>query len=258
MTDRPIETLQVGMFLRSGSPVEVRSASSGRTIGGYAAVFNRSSENLGGFKELVDNRAFAKSRGDGWPGVVARFNHQDNYLLGSTRSGTLRVATDDVGLSYEVDCPECRGDVLEMVQRGDLVHSSFAFQTFEDAWDVDSTGMPRRVLSSVRLLDVAPVTIPAYPDATVGLRSLARHADAAYDEIADLAGRGDLLRLVTRSDRPSESAREGISGRLALAQIEAQRVKSPRERLDELEAKRVKTPRERLAELHAKRLVANG
>jgi uncharacterized protein len=57
----------------------------------------------------------------------------------------------------------------------------------------------RKVLSA-RLIDVAPVTNPAYPDATVGLRSLARHVGAPMDDVIDLAQRGELSRLFVRTD----------------------------------------------------------
>ena len=108
--------------------VEARAGSTDkRTIGGYAAKFDKVSRNLGGFVERIDRGFFAKSRGDGWPEVVARYNHDDNQLLGTTRAGTLRLATDDVGLAYEVDTPHARADVYELVQRGDVAQSSFAF-----------------------------------------------------------------------------------------------------------------------------------
>ena len=45
-----------------------------------------------------------------------------------------------------------------------------------------------RTLVSVELVDVAPVgEEPAYPDATAGLRSLARHFDADPDEVTAMA-----------------------------------------------------------------------
>jgi uncharacterized protein len=198
----PLERLFVANFIKGGSPIEVRSANGqpSRVIGGYAAVFGRSSENLGGFIEKVNPQAFNKSRADNWPGVVARFNHQDNFLLGSTRSGTLKLTIDNVGLGYEVDLPECRSDVLEMTQRGDLAHSSFAFQTYEDDWGTTEGGYPVRNLMSARLIDVAPVTVPAYPDATVGLRSLARHVGAPMEDVTKLAERDELRSLLVRTD----------------------------------------------------------
>ena len=58
-------------------------------------MFDVKSEPLGGFVEQVDRRAFKKSTADGWPGVLA---HSDDYLLGTTGAGTLRLKIDDRGL----------------------------------------------------------------------------------------------------------------------------------------------------------------
>jgi phage head maturation protease len=71
--------------------VELRAGSEKRTFGGYAAKFNTQSKNLGGFIERIDPGFFSKSRGDGWPDVIARYNHDDNMLLGTTGASTLRL-----------------------------------------------------------------------------------------------------------------------------------------------------------------------
>jgi HK97 family phage prohead protease len=185
-----------------GLPVEVRQGARGstRTIGGYAAVFNRPSRNLGGFVERIDPQAFNASRDAGWPGVMARFNHENEYLLGTTRSGTLRISLDSTGLLYDVDLPRSRDDVLELTERGDLSHSSFAFHATDDEWTLSTNGVPLRTVTGAALLDVAPVTSPAYPDATVGLRSLARHVGAPIEDVVQFAEWGELARFFRRSD----------------------------------------------------------
>src|ERR1700758_889541 len=82
--------------------VELRSTNehgNGRDIGGYAAIFNKPSKMMNGprgvYVETVSSGFFNQDRADGWPGagsgVVCRFNHDDQYLLGTTRSGTLRL-----------------------------------------------------------------------------------------------------------------------------------------------------------------------
>lgn len=185
--------------------VEVRSASD-RTIGGYGVVFRRLSADLGGFVEQVEPSFTRKSEGDGWPGVYARFQHDDAFILGSSDSGTLRLNADDTGVRYDVDVPQTRQDVYELVQRGDIRSSSFAFKVAEDEWTVTDQGYPLRTLHSGRMLDVAPVSSPAYADASVGLRSLASHMDADLEEVRSLARQGDLTKLFRRTDRPSVSA----------------------------------------------------
>lgn len=188
--------------------VEVRAAAADRrAIGGYAAKFNTLSSDLGGFVEQVAPTFFNRSRGKDWPGidgngVIARFDHNPIMILGRTSSGTLRLAIDDIGLLYDVDVPESRADVYELVQRGDVRQSSFAFITIDDTWDKTESNYPLRTLISGTLVDVSPVANPAYPDATVALSSLARHFDAPVEEIRALAASKELHRLFVRTDGP--------------------------------------------------------
>lgn len=173
--------------------------------------------------ERIAPSAFNKSRGNGWPGVIARYNHDDNMLLGTIGGGTLRLGIDEVGLTYEVDVPTGRADIYELVQRGDVRQSSFAFVTDLDGdeWDTTDQGFPQRTLTSVRLMDVAPVNTPAYEDTSVGLRgitgaleSLSRKFEADLAEVRNLAATGDLVKFFKRSDvqKPQE-----MSAELALA-----------------------------------------
>lgn len=189
-------------------PVEIRAGSDkAMTIGGYAAKFDRLSQNLGGFVERIAPGFFNKSRGDGWPGVVARYNHDDNQLLGTSRAGTLRLAVDDIGLDYGVDLPSSRADVYELVQRGDVAQSSFAFVVYEEDWTMTDQNFPLRTLVSGQLRDVAPVNTPAYEDTSVGVRnidaayaSLAKKFEADIAEVRKMGAADELVRFFKRSD----------------------------------------------------------
>jgi HK97 family phage prohead protease len=186
-------------------PVEVRASGNGRTIGGYAFVHNSESENLGGYTERIAQSFANKSRGDGWPGqsgggVVCRYNHNDELVLGTTRSGTLKLSLDEIGLSYDVDVPECRSDVLEMVGRRDVAHSSFAFRIDEEEWGVSNQNFPLRTLVSGKIIDVAPVLVPAYRDTSVALRSLAKHLDVPYEDVRKLSKQNELRKFFVRTD----------------------------------------------------------
>jgi uncharacterized protein len=195
------------------SSLELRMApDGGQWIGGYAAVFRpRESRNLGGFVEQVDPGALSGARAAGWQGVVCRYNHNNDMVLGTTASGTLQLHTDGVGLDYQVLPPESRADVRELVQRGDIRYSSFAFRCAPggDEWGITDQNFPRRILHDITLIDVAPVLTPAYPDATAAvratspaLRSLAAAMQISVDEVRSLADNDELRRLFTRTDRP--------------------------------------------------------
>lgn len=206
-------------------PVEIRAGSDKHMIGGYAAKFERHSQNLGGFVERIAPSAFNKSRGNGWAGVIARYNHDDNMLLGTIGGGTLRLGVDEVGLTYEVELPSARADIYELVQRGDVRQSSFAFITdFDgDEWSTTDQGFPQRTLTSVRLMDVAPVNTPAYEDTSVGTRailgaleSLSRTFEADLQEVRKMSEEGDLMRFFKRTDVQPEKPK-ALSAELALA-----------------------------------------
>lgn len=137
----------------------------GNTIRGYAAVYNSDSEWMGGFYEQIARGAFDDVLDND---TRAYFNHDENLLLGRVSSGTLRIGTDARGLYYEVDLPNTSyaNDLVELMKRGDVNQSSFAFLIERDRWE-ERDGKTYRIIEKVsRLLDVSPVSQPAYESAT--------------------------------------------------------------------------------------------
>ena len=158
----------------------------GNTIRGYAAVYNSDSEWMGGFYEQIETGAFDEVLNDD---VRAYFNHDENLLLGRVSSGTLRISTDKRGLFYEVDLPKTSyaNDLVELMQRGDVNQSSFAFLIERDRWE-QRDGVTYRIIEKVsRLIDVSPVSMPAYPSATSELkkRDLEPETKAEVETAAD-------------------------------------------------------------------------
>lgn len=193
--------------------VELRASSKGiGTLTGYASVFNKLSQNLGGFVERVAPEAFNKSLADGVP-VFARFNHEDNFLLGTSEAETLRLSVDGTGLHYEVDLPDTQAgrDVKVLAERGDLRHSSFAFRTISDEWGYTEDDFPMRTLTGVQLVDVAPVVNPAYRDTTTGLRSFAAAYKLDLDQVRDAAAKGSLRSLLDHKEEPPAEDRQGAT-----------------------------------------------
>jgi HK97 family phage prohead protease len=195
-------------------PPELRTQEHGPTmIYGYAACYDRLSRKLGGFVEQVARSAFTTSKTDGWPDVVCRYNHKDDWLLGTTHARTLRLATDETGLVYEVQPPQARADVLEYVERGDVRHSSFAFRVYPggDEWGLSEFNYPMRTLLDVQLVDVAPVLDPAYPDATSGARalngaveSLANWVQGDPEEVRSMLQNGRGVEFFKRTDNTGQ------------------------------------------------------
>lgn len=164
-------------------PAEIRIDKSGEqpVIRGHAAVYNRMSENLGGFYEVIMPGFFDSMMGDD---VRALINHDGNRVLGRTKANTLKIRTDEEGLHniiYPPDTSYAR-DLMESMERGDIDQQSFQFSVPADGsgerWYQDDEGRTiRELIKGKRLYDVTIATFPAYPDATaIAKRTLDAYA----------------------------------------------------------------------------------
>lgn len=225
-TGRSFDSLYPEVRFLSDIP-EIRSMGDGQPqrIHGYAAAFGKLSRRLGGFVERVMPTAFDEARNAGWENVVCRFNHKEDLVLGTSAAGTLSLDIDERGLRYDVLPPKHRADVMELVERGDVRYSSFAFRCMipgtDDEWGATDYGFPMRSLHNVALLDVAPVLDPAYRDTTAvarnmagAIESLAMWTGAEPAEVRSMLEAGQAMRFFKRSDRnapkpvPAEPAEE--------------------------------------------------
>jgi len=151
---------------------------------GYASIFNRTTD-LGYFVESIHPEAFnsALARQDD---VRALFNHDTNLILGRTKSGTLRLSVDEIGLVSKIEIPDTTlgRDLKVYIERGDISQMSFGFviEKEEKRGMVDEK--PWYEIQQVRLFDVSPVTFPAYEQTSIEVtRSLeSRTADIVERE----------------------------------------------------------------------------
>lgn len=173
-------------------------------IEGYAAVFNQFSEDLGGFRELVRPGAFAKTIQE--HDIRALIQHDPSRVIGRTKNDTLTLKEDIHGLRVKITPPDTSyaRDLIESIRRGDIDQMSFGFETVRDEWLITKDEITRSLME-VKLFDVSPVTFPAYPQTSVGVRSklveLQQQRDAAPGQAAHPAadalqvqGHMDMLR----------------------------------------------------------------
>lgn len=166
---------------------ELRAAGDGMSFAGYAAVFNSPSQPLP-FTEVIAPGAFKRTltrRNN----IRMLLNHDTSRVLGTTRSGTLRLQEDSKGLHVEADLPDTTygRDLSIVMQRGDVDAMSFGFSVPPkgDRWSDDGA---QRTLTEIRLHEVSVVTFPAYEATTASVRDyslLASRYDADVDAIAD-------------------------------------------------------------------------
>jgi HK97 family phage prohead protease len=160
----------VGVITERAAPLaraEWRESGAGpenKTIRGYAAMFDSMSYDLGGFREVIAPGAFSEvlSRK---PDVRLLYNHDTAAVMARTKSGTLEMAEDDIGLRIWARVDMADPDVQRVVpkmMRADVDQMSFAFTVEEDDWD-ESAGYPLRTIRSIgELFEVSVVPFPAY------------------------------------------------------------------------------------------------
>lgn len=146
----------------------------GKRGGGYAALYNSESFDLGGFTEVLAPGAFARSLAkvaDGSANVFLFWQHDSNTILASTRSGSLALTDDDTGLAFDFDVDGLTDQQAKTLKRGDL-QVSFGFYIVGQEWSERPDGSFLRTITDLELTEVSLVTYPAYGATTVAMRSL--------------------------------------------------------------------------------------
>ena len=155
---------------------EIRIAPDSRNVEGIGIVFNKESEDLGGFTEKIIPEAIegviAKSD------ILALVNHdQSRGLLARSQKGkgTLNFDVNTRNVKYSFEAPKfpLGDELVEGIRRGDIKGSSFAFSIAEEEWDWKRKPVPLRTIKKFDLIyDMSPCYRPAYADTTVALRNL--------------------------------------------------------------------------------------
>lgn len=170
--------------------LELRATEDSNKLFGYAAVFDSPSEPMP-FREYVKRGAFTKTLKDG--ADVRLLVDHGGIPLARTKSGTLKLYEDEVGLAMETELDEknpLAATVLSAMRRGDITQMSFAFRTIKDSWEEQGTV---RELREVQLYDVSIVTYPAYEATMVQLR--AAQTDAKIIRTGSTLLRKNQIRL---------------------------------------------------------------
>ena len=126
---------EIRKFITTDLKTRTEENSSERIISGYINKFNTRSQFMG-FYEEVDNGAFDKTLADGH-NIYAMYNHNSDKILGSSRSGSLKLNVDNVGLHFELRINpniSYASDIAELVKSGDLEGCSFGFWVTDDEW----------------------------------------------------------------------------------------------------------------------------
>jgi HK97 family phage prohead protease len=164
--------------------LELRQTDDGMpVVEGYATVYDYAYDiaggpDMGGFTEVIAPGAAKKSAMEADVRLLA--NHE-GLPLARTKSGTLELESDDIGLKVRATLDPSNptaAEVRSAMERGDVDQMSFAFRVVRDEWNKDYS---ERTISEVKLYDVSVVTYPANPATVVKLRSEDKPAETTDD-----------------------------------------------------------------------------
>jgi HK97 family phage prohead protease len=176
-----------GVTLRAVAPVTDAEASANEngmpTLFGHFTPFNRWTEIdsmwEGNFMERIAPGAFKKTFRERTPLVL--FQHGHDPQVGDKPLGPPEVLREDeTGPYYEVPLLDTsyNRDIVPGLEAG-LYGASFRFSVMREEWvdepgvsDDNPKGLPERTLKELRCMEFGPVSFPAYPEATAGVRSM--------------------------------------------------------------------------------------
>lgn len=159
----------------------------GRTVWGYAAVFNQWAEFdspiYGRIRERWLPGAFKKTINERRDRIKVLFNHGKDPQIGSKPLGKLSVLREDgYGLYYEapLDDTSYNRDLAASLRSGAIDASSMNFLAIQQSWEYRTAdGIPERTVSEAMLDEVGPAVFPAFEGANAGIRSRPDAADTS-------------------------------------------------------------------------------
>lgn len=141
-------------------------------IEGYFIRYNEEINLFDNVFEEINPDAVAKSLENS--DIRALFNHNSEIVLGRTGNQTLELLSDDEGLFGRIEInPNDKQamDILARIERQDINACSFGFQILDEEIEERSDGSYKFTVKDMNLLEVSPVTFPAYPTTSISARS---------------------------------------------------------------------------------------
>lgn len=172
--------------------LECREHENGLTVEGLAIPYNSKSQPLEwGFREVIKPGAFNLNKRN----IVALQQHDNKELLGSTKSGSLRLDERADGVYFELDLLESRSELYHLVKRGDLSGVSFGF-TVSDELFTRSNDEDIREVRQGELYEISLVHTGAYPVNTV----VAKRSLEAYENFKNEGDKNMTEQTVTNEN----------------------------------------------------------
>jgi HK97 family phage prohead protease len=191
------------------------------TVRGYAARFNQTSHDLGGFVERLDPHAFDAVLSSE-PDVHFVWDHDTRYVGARTANGTLSLSADHQGLyiDAQVGPYSWAKDLRTALERRDIDQGSFKFHVAPggDSWEAQPDETVLRTIGPNGvdgLYDVTVTAQGAYPQTSLAaFRSLVAVQEGRPPEEVEAA-------LVASDEGGESSSQQGDVNEETVARREA-------------------------------------
>ena len=192
---------ELELRLSSFSTLGVRQVdgdSDAMQVSGIALPFNKMSEDLGGFREVIPDRVKVDYYEDDVFGLA---HHDWTRILGRKSAGTYDIERTDEGFvsTYNLSNNPNNLELYQNIDRNEIRDQSFGFWVMREDWDITSE-LWIRYLEHIILAETSIVALGAYGDTDISraLRSMNQRKSEMTQKIERARDRQrflDMLKL---------------------------------------------------------------
>jgi HK97 family phage prohead protease len=181
----------------------------------YSRITTIGNMDRGGFREQIAPGACNKSLREA--DIVALNNHNSWQPLGRTSAGNLALKSTTRGIEPDLEPIDTSygSDLIKNVKAGIVRGWSFGFEVVKDEWTLDGkpadeyTGTDRTI-REMKLIEVSPVTFPAYDQTEISARSgILAEREARTAQSDDKPARKPQNGAVGSAELPATDAARG-------------------------------------------------
>lgn len=139
-----------------------------KVIEGYFVKYNVTTDLSSDLHEVIESNSFTKTLAN--DNIRCLFNHNTDEVLGTTKNGTLKLRSDEIGLWGQVKINEndtLAMNIYERVKRGDIDGCSFGFEP--QVYDFERS-TNTFILREAKLFEVSICTFPQYTQTEIYAR----------------------------------------------------------------------------------------
>ena len=152
--------------------LEIRGTGDSRVVRGLGVPYSRKSADMGGWREVIDPGAATRSLASNDIAMLWQHDQAQPISRVGATARALVLEERKTGVWFEQDAASFTEYQLDKMADKVVHQMSFGFFAEEQEWD-EAANPVLRTVQQMNLLEISPVTFPAYPSTKVALRCAA-------------------------------------------------------------------------------------